>query len=440
MESSTYDDVSLTNRTQKLSMISSHYNLSLDHFFEFFSAHTYQSILVFLTIIFIYYVYKFYNTPLKKVKLFEQVGYLQKKKEEQNIRQQMKQKRKRKVGNIPPPFPNGWFSLCLSSELKVKEIKQVDCLGQNLAVFRGEDGKAHVLDAYCPHLGANLAVGGEVEDNCVRCPFHGWSFRGDDGKCVDIPYAKSIPPIAKTRAWTVLELNGCVHIWHDAEGREPYWYPPEIKEITNGEWTYEGLTEHYVNAHIQEIPENGADVAHLDYLHSPFIISGTDLRTTHHTFTQMRHKWTPQWQPSSEEKHIAHLQLHHDSKFFGFSFPILEINVSALQIGPGLVYLYWDTFFGKGVFVQTLLPVEPLLQQLCHVNYAASYIPKWFTKFFLFGEMLQVERDVMIWNNKTFNAQPLLIQEDKLINQFRRWYSQFYSEHSSKIGDCKLSW
>jgi hypothetical protein len=34
-------------------------------------------------------------------------------------------------------------------------------------------------------------------------------------------------------------------------------------------------------AHVdQEIPENAADVPHLEYLHGPFITSGTDLRAT----------------------------------------------------------------------------------------------------------------------------------------------------------------
>lgn len=62
--------------------------------------------------------------------------------------------------------------------------------GEQVAVFRGEDGEAHVLDAYCAHLGANLAVGGQVKGNCLECPFHGWQYSGSDGKCVKIPYAE----------------------------------------------------------------------------------------------------------------------------------------------------------------------------------------------------------------------------------------------------------
>jgi cholesterol 7-dehydrogenase len=62
--------------------------------------------------------------------------------------------------------------------------------GQQFAVFRDENGHAHVLDAYCPHMGANLAVGGLVTGDCIQCPFHGWKFRGHDGKCMGIPYAE----------------------------------------------------------------------------------------------------------------------------------------------------------------------------------------------------------------------------------------------------------
>ena len=71
-------------------------------------------------------------------------------------------RRRKKIGEIPPPYPNGWFGLVVSKDLKVGESTSVNALGQNFAVFRDEEGKAHVLDAYCAHLGANLAIGGKV--------------------------------------------------------------------------------------------------------------------------------------------------------------------------------------------------------------------------------------------------------------------------------------
>lgn len=70
-----------------------------------------------------------------------------------------------------------------------QQVKSVQVFGQTLAVFRGSGGEAHVTDAYCPHIGANMGVGGVVKGDCLECPFHGWLFRGSDGKCVDIPYS-----------------------------------------------------------------------------------------------------------------------------------------------------------------------------------------------------------------------------------------------------------
>ena len=57
-------------------------------------------------------------------------------------------------------------------------------------MFRGKSGRAYIVDAYCAHLGANLAVGGSVHGECIECPFHGWQYRGSDGKCVKIGYAE----------------------------------------------------------------------------------------------------------------------------------------------------------------------------------------------------------------------------------------------------------
>ena len=53
------------------------------------------------------------------------------------------------------------FVLLESRDLARGQVKQVEALGQNLAVFRGSDtGTVFVTEAYCPHLGANIAVGG----------------------------------------------------------------------------------------------------------------------------------------------------------------------------------------------------------------------------------------------------------------------------------------
>lgn len=59
--------------------------------------------------------------------------------------------------------------------------------------MRDSKGEVHAMDPYCPHNGAHLGSGEVVKihgEDCIRCPFHEWSFRAKDGICVDVPYAK----------------------------------------------------------------------------------------------------------------------------------------------------------------------------------------------------------------------------------------------------------
>ncbi len=74
----------------------------------------------------------------------------------------------------PEGHPSGWYRIADSRELEKGPPKYVRCLGQPLAVFRGtQSGRVFALDAHCPHLGDNLGVGGRVQSDCIRCPFHG---------------------------------------------------------------------------------------------------------------------------------------------------------------------------------------------------------------------------------------------------------------------------
>ena len=131
-----------------------------------------------------------------------------------------------------PPFPNCWFQVAYSDELEPNAVMPLQYFGKDLVLFRGEDGKARVLDAFCPHLGAHLGYGGLVRENTIRCPFHAWRFDGE-GRCVDVPYANKIPPLAKLDAWPVCEVNGLIVVWHHMEGRPPAFELPVLPEYGN---------------------------------------------------------------------------------------------------------------------------------------------------------------------------------------------------------------
>lgn len=195
-------------------------------------------------------LWKLFFVPLEMKRKLHEIGYMSEAK--QSLRDIANEIRKRRqCGDVPPVYPNGWFHVLASRELAVEEVKYVSILGEQLAVFRDSDGVVHIVNAYCPHLGANLGVGGKVIGNCLQCPFHGWKFRGEDGKCVEIPYSKNVPDFAKLTSWPCLERNCTIYLWYHAEGIEPTWTPDNIEEIKNGMWTYRGYTQHEINAHIE---------------------------------------------------------------------------------------------------------------------------------------------------------------------------------------------
>lgn len=173
--------------------------------------------------------------------------------------------------------------------------------------------------------------------------------------------------------------------------------------------------------------------------------AGIDLRDTYNRLWEFgKHEWTGEWK-QLPEGHIGQLNLTHGLKLFGVHIPILDMKVQANQIGPGIVYLTFESsVFGKGYYLQSLSPVEPMKQRIVHQVYMHWACPMFIRKFFLLGEAIQVERDIMIWNNKKYESKPVLTgaMEDQMLAKHRRWYKQFYSENSPTLHQPHkdLSW
>ena len=51
----------------------------------------------------------------------------------------------------------GWYIACRSDQLPRGGLEAVEIRQQRLVVFRAEDGVTHALDAFCPHMGTDLA-------------------------------------------------------------------------------------------------------------------------------------------------------------------------------------------------------------------------------------------------------------------------------------------
>ena len=351
----------------------------------------------------------------------------------------------RKFEDIPPPYPNGWYDVMRSCDLPLKAARAVSLLGENFAVYRGEEGRVSIVDAYCPHLGANLGVGGHVHGNCIECPFHGWRFDGDTGQCVSIPYTDKIPKSAKIKVWPSTECHNLIFVWYDAEGRDPLFPLEEIEELKHGRWRFRGRSVHYISTHIEDISENGGDMLHLTCVHGANVATGASRGYDEGWFSRLLvHNWKGNWEPKTDsQSHMGCMTINLTHTILGVRVPLLDVSVVTHQIGPALVILRYKTAFGSGTWVQTIVPEGPLYLRMTSYSYTDWWLPTFVTSSFLEGMGTQLDRDVNIWASKTYRMKPLFVKEDKMLVEHRRWFSQFYSTNSKKFTvrrDNDLTW
>jgi len=142
------------------------------------------------------------------------------------------------------------------------------------------------------------------------------------------------------RKWDSYEANGFIFVWYHAENESPSWYPTD--DEVNGKWTYRGRSEHYVNAHIQDIPENGADVGHLSMLHGDMALGGQYAAQAHKSLWNFlgNHKWKAAWEVDEHRRHVSKLNLEHQLELFR-KFTVFKMNVEAYQVR---LYIYIYTY------------------------------------------------------------------------------------------------
>ncbi|MBI4345668.1 MAG: Rieske 2Fe-2S domain-containing protein [Elusimicrobia bacterium] len=167
-----------------------------------------------------------------------------------------------RVFTRPGVLTEGWYPLFPSRELKAGELRSAEILSQRLAVYRGADGVVRALDAFCPHMGADLA-NGSVEGAAVRCALHGWRF-GPTG-CLDSTPCGVRPASEPALAsYAVEERYGFVWVFPSA--RPPYSVPvPAGLEGTELAWRHVGSFDLYAHQHV--LMASGIDLQHFFSVH-----------------------------------------------------------------------------------------------------------------------------------------------------------------------------
>lgn len=167
-----------------------------------------------------------------------------------------------RVFNRPGLLTEGWYPLFRSTELRPGETKAAELLSQRLAVYRGMDGAVRALDAFCPHMGADLS-NGAVEGETIRCALHGWSF-GPTGCLASTPCG--LRPAAEPRlaSYAVSERYGFVWVYPAASAPYPVPVPAGLEGRKLTSW-HVGEFDLYAHQHV--LMASGIDLQHFFSVH-----------------------------------------------------------------------------------------------------------------------------------------------------------------------------
>lgn len=163
-----------------------------------------------------------------------------------------------------------WIPAFMASEIRENDGAPIrfKLLGEDLIAFRDTSGKVGVMEEYCPHRGASLALG-RNEDGGLTCIYHGWKF-DVGGNCLDMPSepdASNFKDKVKARAYPVQEIAGI--IW-------AYMGPAEsIPPFPAFQWTKVAddhlvLTKTLQECNFLQGLEGGIDSSHASFLHRSF--------------------------------------------------------------------------------------------------------------------------------------------------------------------------
>ena len=118
-------------------------------------------------------------------------------------------------------------------EVPVGALMPLAAFGRDLAVGSAPGGRALVTDSVCPHLGADLAAGGRIDDGQVVCPLHEWCF-SHAGACVSSG-SEPLPAAISLRVWPTEVVGGTVLAFNGRDGEVPAAGQPDLASGGGGE-------------------------------------------------------------------------------------------------------------------------------------------------------------------------------------------------------------
>ena len=197
-----------------------------------------------------------------------------------------------------PVLRNYWYAVALCDEVESNPIS-VKLLNEDFVIWRESNGGLIAAPERCPHRQAPLSHG-HLENGCLVCPYHGWTF-SEFGKCVNIPSAADgvpIPSRAHLDTAEVIEKYGLIWLC-PGKPLKPLFeleeeLDPSFRRINTEVQKWEVAATRMV--------DNFLDITHFPYVHAGTFGAGQETKVPNITLEYL------------------------DGDFFGYRYDILAAN------------------------------------------------------------------------------------------------------------------
>ncbi len=165
-----------------------------------------------------------------------------------------------------------WHPICPASELSDSSPKKrIRVLGEDLVLFRDGKGRVGLVAEQCAHRRASLYYG-FVEDDGLRCPYHGWKF-DVAGNCIEQPFEPAGTPLKGEACQAAYQVQKLAGMFWAYLGPTPAPLLPRWEPLVSTK----GPRSIYVLPQLQcnwlQVMENSVDTTHTYYLHGHMLVT-----------------------------------------------------------------------------------------------------------------------------------------------------------------------